>query len=345
MKKSNLSNTTKTPLATLLLPVLLAGAATAADKLFSVNLYGYGRNQATEWQQESWRETVRIEATDADPTAGVWDTTAWENVLATTNTTAITADDGATTATFTRLSSRNAGPWNWTTFRDDTDSTDVGNATLLDGHGNGTNSANENNNASLTDDFPALSYRFQVTDIPFPVYDVIVYFGANAGQYLGGGARIRVNGEIPADPTDDTGGTNFVLPAGEPTGTLDEITADGDGGNYIVYPLQTGSTFDAQVFGTSSNGFAHIGPAGFQIRENLSVAGPVDDGMSTVVASPTTVPADGSSTLLLDETDKAICDLSPRWKITLTCRAYRVCLPTLIPLMMNVFPINSLMIE
>jgi len=286
----------KSKLLLVLQTLLLASSVGAQEKLFSVNLFAYGRNLANEWQQESWRETVTIDATDADPSAGFWDTTAWQNVLATSTTTPITADDGTTTATFTRLSSRNGGPWNWTTFRDDSDSTDVGNATLLDGHGNGTNSAGENTDTNLTNDFPALSYRFQVTDIPFPVYDVIVYFGANSGQYLGGGARIRVNGEIPANPTDSTGGTDFVLTSGEPTGTLEEITAAGETGNYIVYKALTGPTFDAQVFGTSSNGFAHIGPAGFQIRENLTVAGAVDADTSTVVALPTAVPADGSTT-------------------------------------------------
>lgn len=257
--------------------IALMGSADAATT-FSTNLFAYGRGLATEWNQESWREQVRIDPTDADQSAGVWDTTAWENLGATTGAAVLTADDGLTTANWQLNNARNAAPYWWTgvdpdgagpldkVARDDSSAVDVGNATLLDGHGNGTFYDGANGSGAV---FPAKIYDFQINNIPFAEYNVIVYIGVSAGQEYNGTGRIRVNNEIPLDTSDATGGTNFVRPAGAPDGTLDEITSDGDTGNYIVYSGLTDSTFRAQVYGIGSGieNFTHIGPAGIQIQE------------------------------------------------------------------------------
>jgi hypothetical protein len=206
--------------------------------------------------------------------AGIWATTDWQNVnlggpfgangfgpVAIGNTV-------GDTATFLLRDRRNSGPWNWNAVRNDSDAVSIGNATLLDGHTNGTTVDGGGANP-----WPSAITDFEIQDIPYALYDVAVYIGANSGQYAGGGAaagaaNIRAAGQFPADPLDpatkDVGALHFTLLGGEPTGVLDEITGVDDTGNYIVYRGLTGSTFRAQVWG---DGFNHIGLAGFQVMQ------------------------------------------------------------------------------
>jgi hypothetical protein len=44
-------------------------------------------------------------------------------------------------------------------------------------------------------------------------------------------------------------------------------------GNYIVFKNVTGSSFTAQTWGTGSNGYNHLGPAGIQVREVAATTG------------------------------------------------------------------------
>jgi len=235
--------------------------------LISVNLYAYGNGLPNEWGQESWKETVRIDAFDPDRSAGVWETIYWQNVVATDASETITSDDGVSTATYARLSFRNASPYWWVDTRDDSDSVDTGTATLLDGHGCGTEVDPGGGNP-----FPNVIYDFEVRDIPYEAYDVIVYFGINDGQYYSGQGNIRINELIHPDPTDQAGRVNFQIQAsrGEPTGALDPVDFDGDIGNYILFEKLTAATFRAQVWG---DGFTHLGPAGFQIKEAVPLQG------------------------------------------------------------------------
>jgi len=242
----------------------VAGLANASVMdIFSTNFYAYGKPGASYWDQESWRETVRIDPTDADQSAGVWETTAWQNQGASSG--ALTSDQGAT-ATFTLNNMRNASPHLWTTTRDIANDIDQANASMLDAHINGTEYDAANGTGAL---FPARIVDFTVSDIPYQTYDVIVYLGINDGQKYSGLGNIRANEQIPADPTDQTGGWAFTMletPNGakyEPDGTLDQITGDGDSGNYVLYENLTGD-FHAQIWGDN---FTHLGLAGLQIQE------------------------------------------------------------------------------
>ena len=144
---------------------------------------------------------------------------------------------------------RNGAPYYWAQTRDSSTFSD-GNATLLDGHANGTWDPGDGSKI----------FDMVVSDIPFDVYDVLLYLGVNEGQRGDGTGRIVFNG-VPQD---------FTAITTEPDGTLVEITDSTTPGNYIVFRGVTGPSFTTQVYGTgqigSLPGFVHLGIAGFQIR-------------------------------------------------------------------------------
>lgn len=236
------------------------GPVTAQD-VISVNFYSQGKPPPpTVWDDPDNLLTLTLEE---DESAGVVETTGWINVdfgnpfsNNTFGPVELTGSGGST-ATLNVLDRRNSGPWNWNGVRDDSDSVDVGNATLLDGHTNGTEVDGGGGNP-----FPEAITDVEISNISFPSYDVIVYIGANSGQYFDGTANIRVNEEIAEDILDSSGGLDFTLTPGEPDGTLTEIAQDGDTGNYVVYRGLSDPTFRYQVWG---NGFNHIGSSGFQV--------------------------------------------------------------------------------
>ena len=78
------------------LGLVLATGTADAQEMFSVNLFAYGRGLADEWQLESWREVVRVEGTDADTTAGLWETSNWENIAINGAVNPINGDSGST---------------------------------------------------------------------------------------------------------------------------------------------------------------------------------------------------------------------------------------------------------
>ena len=99
----------------------------------------------------------------------------------------------------------------------------------------------------------------EVSNIPFARYDVIFYIGANAAQYGDGTGKIVFNGAPERD---------FKVKSGLFDGTFTEMGDTNAPGNYIVYRMVTGSSFTAKTWGMGpNNGFNHIGPTGFQIRE------------------------------------------------------------------------------
>jgi hypothetical protein len=261
-----------------LLAALVMGSVSAQD-VISVNFYSRGKPPApTVWDDPDNLLTLTLEE---DEVAGVVETSGWINVdfgNPFSNNTFGPVDltgSGGSTATLNVLDRRNSGPWNWNGVRDDSDSVSVGNATLLDGHTNGTEVDGNGSNP-----FPEAITDVEISDISLSSYDVIVYIGANSGQYFDGGANIRVNEEIAEDPLDSSGGLDFTLTAGEPDGTLTEITQDGDTGNYVVYRGLSEPTFRYQVWG---NDFNHIGSSGFQI---VSAAPRVDLVVTDVLYSP-----------------------------------------------------------
>jgi len=93
----------------------------AESDIFSVNFYAYGKGGAMYWDQESWRETVRLEP---GMSAGfdAWNTTGRHNIVvpwgmeAPADPVTLTSGLGFL-ATFTLNDVRNGGPYYWTQKR------------------------------------------------------------------------------------------------------------------------------------------------------------------------------------------------------------------------------------
>lgn len=188
----------------------------AGNNIFSVNFYALGRtNRGGEWNLDEWQETLTLEEGQA---AGVdnWNTTGWENLVVPWNPQApqdpvtITSTEGST-ATYVLETARNGSPFHWTLKR----STLLGdgNGDLMDGHANATEDDNE-------------PFLMTVSDIPFGVYDVVIYLGANEAQFGDGTANIVFNGGPEQD---------FTLPEGE-FGVFAEIVDGVTPGNYHYCP-------------------------------------------------------------------------------------------------------------
>ena len=107
-------------------------------------------------------------------------------------------------------------------------------------------------------------FDMEMTNIPFAVYDVIFYIRANDGQFGDGTGVIKFKGG--ADRA-------FKLKSGPFDGNFIEMVDATTEGNYIVFKNVTGSSFTAQTWGTGPNGFNHLGPAGFQVREVAATTG------------------------------------------------------------------------
>ncbi len=283
----------------------LAGMSHADDaSLFSVNFFGYGHSNY--WTSET-QPTVRM---DGVKEGGIWETTAWQDIgpatefpgpgTARTDTPptpkvhTITADDTTSTATLTITRNRNVQPYVWNpgggTHSRDPDTWDDGNASMLEGSCLGTYT-------STTDDRRTM---FEISNIPFAAYDIILYFShpvANFGSKL---ANLRINDQIHSDPEILTGGIQFTVthdPSGtdnvEPHGGFREITGDGGVGNYIVLTGLSGD-FTAEFWGQGNN---QIGISGFQILDlEVPESGPTDPDVSTVEADPSAVLANGVAT-------------------------------------------------
>ena len=217
----------------------------AASDVFSVNFYAYGRGGGSYWDQEEWRETVRLEPY-VSAGFGDWNTTGWANVAVPwgmdnpASPVTITSNQGFL-ATFALNDVRNGSPYYWDQVR--TTLLGDGNGNMMDGHANGTE-----------DPYDGTSiFDMTVSDIPYSTYDVIIYMGANAAQFGNGTGKIVFNGGPEQD---------FTLKAGIFDGTFTEIVDSATAGNYIVFEGVTGSSFSVQVWG---NGLNHIAPCGFQV--------------------------------------------------------------------------------
>ncbi|HSP41840.1 MAG TPA: YDG domain-containing protein [Luteolibacter sp.] len=224
---------------------------------FGVNFYAYGALTTPE-AQANLLVSPGMSAGLAD-----WFTYGWINIevpwgLSSPQPPATLTSNRGNTAAFVFKSCRNGGPYNWSTPR--TTLLGDGNGNMMDGHVNSTL------------DGPYL-FDMEVTGIPFAVYDVIFYIGANQAQFGTGTGVIKFNGG--ADRA-------FTLKPGAFNGTFIEMVNATTQGNYIVFSGVTGSSFTAQTWGTGTNGFNHIGPCGFQIREAV-VGG---DTTTTLVSSP-----------------------------------------------------------
>jgi hypothetical protein len=131
-----------------------------------------------------------------------------------------------------------------------------GDGDLMNGHANGTEDG---------------SYIFDLnlSNIPYPSYDLIVYLGSNEAQFGDGTGKVVLNGGAEQ---------GFTLPAGQFSGFV-EITNATTPGNYIVLRGLTNPSQNLKVWG---NGFNHIGPAGFQIVNYGAATG---DTLPPVISS------------------------------------------------------------
>ena len=154
-------------------------------------------------------------------------------------------------ATFTFKDCRNG----WT-YRRRTRTTLLGdgNGNMMDGHVNSTLDPGDGSNL----------FDMEVTDIPFAVYDVIFYMGANLAQFGDGTGVIVFNGGAERA---------FKLKPGAFDGTFTEMVDATHPGNYIVFKGVTGSSFTTQTWGTGPGNFNHVGPFGFQVRESAVTPG------------------------------------------------------------------------
>jgi Carbohydrate esterase, sialic acid-specific acetylesterase len=208
---------------------------------FNLNLYAYGDYSAANYSK------VTLEAGESAG-VGTHNVTGWQNYAVPWHPGSpsapftLTSNLGAT-ATFTLNDARNGS-----TF-DSTPNTTVtgGNADLMNSHANGTEDPYDGSNL----------FDMKVTGIPYQVYDLIVYLGANQAQFGDGTGKLVINGEPQQ---------NFTLTSGE-FSSFTEITNATTPGNYIIFRGLRNPSLTLKVWG---NGFNHIGPTGFQIVKDIS---------------------------------------------------------------------------
>jgi hypothetical protein len=256
----------KKPKALLLLTSLslaVSGPAFAVE-MMSLNFYRIPNGNF------DWQSRLAV-APDQAAGFGDWNTTGWQNynlpwsLSSPAPALTLTGTEGST-ATFVLKDTRNGGPYAGggalrTTLVGDA------NGNMMDGHGNGTEDPGDR----------TLIFDFEVTNIPFETFDVVIYLGANSAQFGDGNGQAVINGGPEQD---------FTLTSGAFNGTFTEITPIQTTGNYLIYKGLEGGSFDAQVWGTGSNGFNHIGPTGIQIVESNEVRQPL--GIADISLDDTT---------------------------------------------------------
>ena len=223
------------------------GTLTIAEvaNTFSVNFYSYGALPTADA-----KANVLVPA-GVPAGFGDWFTSGWTNIEVpwnpdTPQPTVTLASNRGSSAKFVLQTCRNGGPYLWATPR--ATLLGDGNGNMMDGHVNSTFQESE-------------WFDMQVSEVPFAVYDVIFYIGANEGQFGDGTGNIVFNGGAVRA---------FTLISGAFDGTFTEMVDATTKGNYIVFKGVTGATFTARTWG---NGFNHVGPNGFQIREAAGYAG------------------------------------------------------------------------
>lgn len=220
--------------------IVLGATSLHAANTFSVNFYasrGYFTAQET---------ANLLVPSGVSAGLGDWFTNGWLNFEVPFGVGALPAvtlsSNQGSAAAFHFNDARNGSPYSdaRTTFPGD------GNYNMMDGHVNATLEGTGN------------KFDMQMTNIPFAYYDVIFYMGANLDQFGDGTGVIVFNGGAERA---------FKLKPGAFDGTFTEMVNGTTVGNYIVYKGVTGSSFTTQVWGTGSDGYNHVGPFGFQIRE------------------------------------------------------------------------------
>ncbi|MCF7734678.1 MAG: Ig-like domain repeat protein, partial [Akkermansiaceae bacterium] len=231
---------------------LVSGTLTVAEvpNTFSVNFY-----VGPDWPYGGLTTDEEKANVKLDPYVaaglGDWYTNGWLNFLVpwapTSPQTPVTlTSNHGSLATFKFNDCRNG--WTYAGVR--TTLLGDGNGNMMDGHVNST----------LQNDGDPNLFDMEVSEIPFAIYDVIFYMGANQDQFGDGTGVIEFNGGAERA---------FTLKSGAFDGTFTELVDATTPGNYIVFKGVTGSSFTTRTWGLGTGaipGFNHLGPFGFQIR-------------------------------------------------------------------------------
>jgi hypothetical protein len=257
---------------------LVNGSLTVAavPDTFSVNFYAYG-GLTTDEQKANVRLAPGLAAGFAD-----WLTNGWANIevpwapTVPQSPVTLTSNRGST-ATFRLNDCRNG----WTYAGARTTLLGDGNGNMMDGH---VNSTLDPLVGGLSDG--SNWFKMEISAIPFAVYDVIFYIGANQAQFGDGKGAIVFNGGPERD---------FTLKAGAFDGTFIEMVDATTPGNYIVFKGVTGSSFTTQTYGKSPTGFNHLGPLSDPSPALDVDGGGLATGVEWVVGGDPTVGSDDPS--------------------------------------------------
>lgn len=217
--------------------VLMASGVEAKPDQFNVNFYGVHGNGSDEW-----KEVVTLTPEQA---AGVapWVSAGWHNMNAGRSTNKITSIGGKT-ATFKIAQVRNGGSFSSRKLRP-ADTHKDGNATLLDGHLNTTESPGDGTMTGI----------IEMSEIPFAAYDVVIYFGIQRAQGAEGKGWVKINDAFEKRITVDKSVPNWKFT---------RMTNPTTPGNYLVIPGLSGANLKIEMAGEE---FTHLGAAGIQIIE------------------------------------------------------------------------------
>ncbi|MCF7956622.1 MAG: hypothetical protein K9M75_12535 [Phycisphaerae bacterium] len=251
---------------------------------FNVNFYHYGA-----LPPENYNDVTL----EADQSAGFddWYSTGWINYYVPSfpdgpsEPKTLLSNKGST-ATFILNDVRNGSPYLWTESHAMPGN---GNTDMMYSRANGTDVEGEEN-----------KFDMELNDIPFELYDVIVYLNtrANVGSSTG---KIIFNGDE----------RDFTLMQGF-DGTFIEIVDGTTPGNYIVYEGLTDPSFTMQVMATGSD---ELGPGGFQVREYIDPNAPnISTDAHIITWAGESVPLTATVTIPA-ETTWNTTDLTYSWAV------------------------------
>lgn len=189
---------------------------------------------------KGWKDVVSLNPGDKAG-AGPWASDKWQNVLCRPSKNQISSREGKSVSLHI-VSMRNPFSISHRKLRAP-ETHDNGNAKLWDCHINATEDPGDGRHIGV----------FEVSEIPYEAYDLVVYLGIHPGHGYDGKGWIKVNDSIEK---------NFVVEKNTFDWKYKEITNPVDKGNYIVIRGLTGPKLKMEVSGKNFN---HLGPAGLQI--------------------------------------------------------------------------------
>jgi hypothetical protein len=213
--------------------------STGSLDVMNLNFYSYGSLPPANYHMAT------LEAGESAG-VGVYNVSGWQNyevpwgLDSPANPFTLTSTLGAT-ATLILNDARNGG-----TDNDQPNPNFGGSGDLMDGLANGTEDPYDE----------SAKFDMTVSNIPYPVYDLIVYLSGNGGVEGDGTGKLILNGGAVQNFTAALPFNGFV-----------EITNATTPGNYIIFRKLRTPSLTLKVWG---NGFNHIGPAGFQIVKDTS---------------------------------------------------------------------------